>query len=178
MASKKQRAATPALHYLKEHGIEHETHSFDPGSDHFGEHAVHQLSQELHCQPEQVFKTLIVDLSAAKGSKRRLATACIPVPSLLNLKKLAHALQVPKITMAEAADAKRSTGYIPGGISPIAQKTPLPTVIDTSAEQWEHIYISGGKRGLDIKIAPADLAQATRAIFAEVADQAQARGRR
>ncbi|MDY3127481.1 MAG: Cys-tRNA(Pro) deacylase, partial [Corynebacterium sp.] len=137
---------------------------FNAGSENFGE----QAAAEIGGDPARIFKTLIVDLSAGKGPKRQLAVCCVPVPNKLNLKHAAAAFGESKAAMAEPADATRATGYIPGGISPLGQKTSLPTAIDASAQNFDTIMVSGGKRGLDIELAPADLAALTSATFADL----------
>lgn len=164
MSKKKPHSATPALKILEDAGISHEVHTFSAGSDHFGEHAV----AELGTDPERVFKTLVIDLSAGKGPKRQLAVCCLPVTYQLSLKKAAAAHGVAKAIMADPHDAEKSSGYIPGGISPIGQKHQLPTVVDESAQLWDSIFVSGGCRGLDIEIAPQDLANVTGANFADL----------
>ena len=91
-----------------------------------------------------------------------------PVTYQLSLKKAAAAHGVAKAIMADPHDAAKSSGYIPGGISPIGQKHQLPTVIDESAQLWDSIFVSGGRRGLDIEITPQDLANVTEANFADL----------
>ncbi|MDO4630695.1 MAG: Cys-tRNA(Pro) deacylase [Corynebacterium sp.] len=164
MSKKKPHSATPALKILEDLGIPHDVQTFKAGTDHFGDHAVAKLGLD----PEQVFKTLVIDLSAGKGPKRQLAVCCLPVAYHLSLKKAAAAHGVAKAIMADQHDAEKSSGYIPGGISPIGQKHKLPTIIDESAQLWDTIFVSGGRRGLDIEIKPADLAQVTEAKFADM----------
>ena len=94
--------------------------------------------------------------------------AVLPVPSKLSLKAAAAALGVPKAAMAERAAAERSTGYVIGGISPLGQRKPLPTVVDASALAWDRVLCSAGKRGLEIALAPADLVRLTNAVTAEI----------
>jgi Cys-tRNA(Pro)/Cys-tRNA(Cys) deacylase len=110
-----------------------------------------------------VFKTLLVDGDGG------LAVAVVPVDRQLELKAMAAALGRKKVTMAPPADAERATGYVVGGISPIGQRRPLPTVVDASVSAFDRVYVSGGRRGLDISLAPADLVAATRGRLAPIA---------
>ncbi|WBT09357.1 Cys-tRNA(Pro) deacylase [Corynebacterium sp. SCR221107] len=165
MSKKKQpHAATPALKILEEEGIAHSVSTFEGGTDHFGD----QAAAALDVDPERIFKTLVIDLTAGKGPKRELAVCCLPVTSKLSLKKAAAAFGASKATMADQNDAAKSSGYIPGGISPIGQKNPLPTVIDETAQLWDTIFVSGGRRGLDVELSPDDLAQVVGATFVDV----------
>lgn len=165
---KKHAAATAALQVLIDAAVAHRVHTFNAGDGDYGAHAAEALQLQLNIDSNQVFKTLVIDLTAGKGSKRQLAVAVIPVTHSLSLKKAAAAFGVAKAVMADSADAQRSSGYIPGGISPLGQKRPLPTAIDASAEGFAEIFVSGGKRGLDIGLAPADLAAVTSARFADL----------
>lgn len=168
MAKKKAgRAAAPtqAVRVLVEAKVPHELRSFDAGSDHFGQHAAEALAEE-GVVPEQIFKTLVVD-----AGKKKLAVCCVPVSARLSLKKAAQAWGVPKVTMADPADAQRSSGYIPGGISPLGQKNPLPTFVDASARDFPMIFVSGGRRGLDIALAADDLLRLCQGEFADLQAQ-------
>lgn len=158
------RAATPAIAALIAAGIDHRVVQYrhDPRNDSFGAEAVAELAADGFVA-EQVFKTLIIALP--KG----LAVAVVPVPTKLSLKAAAAALGVPKAEMADPAAAQRSTGYVVGGISPLGQRKPLPTVVDASALQFDTVLCSGGKRGWDIALAPGDLIRATGAVTAEIA---------
>lgn len=164
----KKSAGTPALAVLTAAGIPHEVHSFDAGTDQFGVHAAEALAG-LGIEADQVFKTLVVDLTAGKGPKRSLGVCCVPVTAKLSLKKAAAGFGVAKVSMADPADASRSSGYIPGGISPLGQKHPLPTLIDETAQLWDLVYVSGGKRGMDIGLAPGDLSSLVDAHFIDLA---------
>ena len=161
------RAATPAIAALVAAGVPHTVVQYrhDPRSDSFGEEAVDQLAKAGGLAPEQIFKTLVVALP------RGLGVAVLPVPSKLSLKAAAAALDVPKATMADPAAAQRSTGYVVGGISPLGQRKPLPTVVDSSALRWDRVLCSAGKRGWDVALAPADLIALTNAVTADIRAQ-------
>ena len=152
---------TPALDLLKKVRAEHRVHSYehDPKAASYGLEAAEKLGLE----PAQVFKTLL-----ASSEKGELLVAVVPVVGSLDLKALAHAAGVKKVEMADPAAAQRATGYLLGGISPLGQKKRLRTFIDKSAEGFSTIYVSAERRGLDVALAPAVLAEHTQATFAEV----------
>jgi Cys-tRNA(Pro)/Cys-tRNA(Cys) deacylase len=154
-------SGTPATTTLTRLGVAFTVHPYDhvPGEDSYGLEAAAALS----VPPAQVFKTLLVE-----GDKG-LAVGVVPVDRQLDLKALAAALGLKKVSMARPVDAERSSGYVVGGISPIGQKKPLPTVLDVSAMTFELVYVSGGRRGLDISLAPTDLQRVTAATVAAVA---------
>lgn len=154
-------AGTPATTALTRAGISFETHGYDhdPTAASYGLEAAAALS----VPPSQVFKTLLVDAEAG------LAVGVVPVDRQLDLKALAAALGVKKVAMADPASAERSSGMVVGGISPVGQKRLLPTIVDESALSFERVYVSGGRRGLDLSLTPADLAAVTRARFAAIA---------
>jgi len=152
---------TPAINLAKSLDLDYQVHEYshDPSAASYGEEA----ADKLGVPPEQVFKTLVVSDEATK-----LAVAIVPVCSQLNLKKVAKALGCKKVQMADPKAVERSTGYVLGGVSPLGQKKRLPTVIDASAEQSATIYISGGKRGLEIELPAAQLAKTLQAQFADI----------
>lgn len=164
MSKKQPHAATPALKILEATGIAHKVSTFEGGSDHFGDVAAGALGVE----PDRIFKTLIVDLTAGKGPKRELAVCVLPVSHQLSLKKAAAAFGASKATMAAPADASKSSGYIPGGISPLGQKHLLPTAVDETAILFDTIFFSGGRRGLDIEMSAEDLPKVLAVTFTDL----------
>jgi Cys-tRNA(Pro)/Cys-tRNA(Cys) deacylase len=152
---------TPAINAAKKAKIKYTVHEYDhdPAAPSFGIEA----AEKLGVPPERVFKTLVVD--AGTG----LAVAVVPVLLKLDLKAIAKALGAKKAAMAEVKVVERTTGYVVGGVSPLGQKKRLPTVLDASAQGLDTVFVSGGRRGLDIELAPADLAALTRASFAPIA---------
>lgn len=150
---------TPATNLLKQKKISFELLQYhhDVNANSFGLEAVEKLSLDV----KQVFKTLIICCDTDQ-----LAVAIVPVDTMLNLKSIAKALKVKKVKMADAKRVESTTGYVLGGVSPLGQKKRLPTVIDISAEAFETIYVSGGKRGLEIALSPKDLCALCQATFA------------
>jgi Cys-tRNA(Pro)/Cys-tRNA(Cys) deacylase len=163
MAKKAAAVGTPATVALSKAGVEFTVHSFelDPKSQSYGLAA----AEALGVVPERVFKTLVVELDG------QLAVGVVPVSSQLDLKALATALGGKKAAMAEQAAAERSSGYVVGGISPIGQRKRLATVIDESALAYETVFVSAGRRGIDVELSPADLVSITDATVASVARQ-------
>ena len=152
---------TPALDVLKKARAEHRVHSYehDPKSASYGLEA----AEKLGLDPQQVFKTLL-----ASSEKGELLVAVVPVVGTLDLKALAHAAGVKKCEMADPAAAQRATGYLVGGISPLGQKKRLRTFIDDSAQNFATIHVSAGRRGLEVELAPAVLAEHTQGTFAGI----------
>nr|WP_300147181.1 Cys-tRNA(Pro) deacylase [Propionicimonas sp.] len=157
-------AGTPATLALDAAGVVHRLHPYahDPANRHYGEEA----AEALGVDPLRIFKTLVVDIGAARPE---LAVAVVPVSGQLNLKLVATALGAKRAAMADPALVARTTGYVLGGVSPIGQKVSLPTVIDETAQLWDTIYVSAGKRGLQVELSPADLARLSCAAFADIA---------
>jgi len=159
---RKGRAATPGVDAATHAGIAFELASYDhdPRAEGYGLEAADALGIE----PARVFKTLV-----AKLDGDRLATAIVPVTGQLDLKALARALGARKAAMAPPDEAERATGYVVGGISPLGQKRRLATALDVSANDYETVYVSAGRRGLEIVLSPADLATLTEATVAPIA---------
>lgn len=154
-------AGTPATVALRAAGIPftERAYSHDPAVTDFGREAAEALGVE----PDRVFKTLLADVDG------RLVVGIVPVTGKLDLKALAAAVGGKRATMADPALAERRTGYVVGGISPIGQKTAHPTVLDETAELWDTVFVSGGRRGLDLELTPTDLVRATTAVLADIA---------
>ncbi|ROS27769.1 Cys-tRNA(Pro) deacylase [Cellulomonas sp. PhB150] len=159
--TKKAAAGTPALVALVAAGIEHTAHAYehDPASDlGYGLEA----ARALGVPPEQVFKTLVTHVDGV------LTVAVVPVTGQLDLKALAHACGAKKAALADQHDAERATGYVVGGISPLGQRMPHPTVIDETVVLFDTVLVSGGHRGLDVELAPDDLIRLTEATVADI----------
>jgi Cys-tRNA(Pro)/Cys-tRNA(Cys) deacylase len=156
-------SATPATVALRAAGIPFTEHAYehDPAQTNYGLEAAAALGLD----PDRVFKTLLADVDG------RLVVGIVPVTGKLDLKHLAAAVGGKRATMADPAVAERRTGYVVGGISPIGQKTVHPTVLDETAELWDSVFVSGGRRGFDIELAPADLVRITDATVADIAAQ-------
>ena len=153
---------TPAVTAARRAGIEFEVVEYDAGdaAEPYGIGA----ARALGIAPERVFKTLVVDLSGTS-----LGIAMIPVAARLDLKAVASALGAKRATMADPASAERATGYVRGGISPLGQRRRLPSALDESALGFERVHVSGGRRGLEIGLAPVDLVRLAGAVVARVA---------
>ena len=152
---------TPALQAAKQARIPHQMHAYDHdrAAESYGEEAAEKLGLPF----ERVFKTLVVLLDG-----KQLAVAVVPVSGMLDLKHCAAALGGKKCEMAPRKEAERATGYVLGGISPLGQKKRLPTVIDTSAQSLPTMFVSAGRRGLEIELAPEDLRRLTAGRFADL----------
>jgi len=161
-------APTPAVAALTRAAVAHTLHPYqhDPRATAFGDEAVAALGLD----PARVFKTLVAVVDMAAG-RSQLAVGVVPVAGHLDLKALAAAVGGKKAAMAAVADAERSSGYVAGGISPLGQRKALPTVIDASAQGFPTMFVSAGRRGLQVELAPQDLARVTRARFAPIAAQ-------
>jgi Cys-tRNA(Pro)/Cys-tRNA(Cys) deacylase len=158
---KRTSVGTPATVALARAGVPFGVHTYehDPAATSYGLEAATALGLD----PASVFKTLLAEVDGT------LVVAVVPVTGQLDLKALAAAVGGKKAVMADPARAERTTGYVVGGISPVGQKKPLPTVVDASALEHETVYVSAGRRGADLSLAPADLVAVTAATIAEIA---------
>ncbi|MFC7733175.1 Cys-tRNA(Pro) deacylase [Actinomadura keratinilytica] len=158
---KAKSGGTPATVAAAQAGIDFTLHSYeaDPAADGYGRAA----ADALGVPHERLFKTLVAEVDG------RPTVAVVPVSATLDLKALAAAVGGKKARMADPADAERATGYVVGGISPLGQRRRLPTVVDASASQFATVYVSAGRRGLQIELSPADLLRLTGAEVASVA---------
>lgn len=156
-----QTKMTPGINVAKQHKIDYKVHSYvhDPAIPSYGAEA----AEKLGVSEDRVFKTLVVNLP-----DNTLAVGVVPVCSMLNMKRMAKALGVKKAAMASPADVERSTGYVLGGVSPLGQKKRLKTIIDSSATNHATIFVSAGRRGLEIELNPQDLQQLVNGIVADI----------
>jgi Cys-tRNA(Pro)/Cys-tRNA(Cys) deacylase len=159
-SKKQQPGGTPATVALTEAGVAFTVHAYehDPSHPSYGEEA----AEAMGVSPERVFKTLVADVDGA------LVVAVVPVAGSLDLKALASAVGGKRAAMADPALAERTTGYVRGGISPLGQRKKLPTVLDSSAEVHGTVCVSAGRRGLEVELAPRDLASLTSAVLAPI----------
>lgn len=164
MARKGTAQGTPATAALSAAGVSFALHPYthDPSAVSYGAEA----AEVLGIDPSRVFKTLMVEV------EDRLAVGIVPVSGTLDLKAFAAALGAKKAAMADPAAAQRRSGYVLGGISPLGQRLPSPTVLDTSALALDTLLVSGGRRGLDVELAPADLVRLTDAVTAPISSPA------
>jgi Cys-tRNA(Pro)/Cys-tRNA(Cys) deacylase len=160
VARQQGAGGTPATVALTRAGVRFTTHSYehDPAADSYGREA----AAALGLPAGQVFKTLLAQVDG------ELTVAVVPVIGRLDLKALAAATGGKRAAMADPATAQRATGYVVGGISPLGQRRRLPTVLDASAATYPTVYVSGGRRGLDVGLAPDDLVRLTGATLAAI----------
>ncbi|WP_201508425.1 Cys-tRNA(Pro) deacylase [Psychrobacter alimentarius] len=154
---------TPAVDLAKKRGLNYQLHEYthDSQAASFGLEAAEKLGVDV----TQVFKTLVVSTDA-----NTLAVAILPVDKTLNFKKMAKAVGCKKIQMADPKQVERTTGYVLGGVSPLGQKKRLTTIIDDSAQSYATIYVSGGRRGLEIELPPEQLLATLTAHFGAITD--------
>lgn len=150
---------TPGIIAAKKNKISFTIHEYshDASSESYG----HEAAEKIGVPKDRVFKTLVVSLD-----NKTLAVGIIPVSSMLSMKHIAKAANVKKAVMANKIDVERSTGYVLGGVSPLGQKKQLKTFIDSSAKDFSTIYVSAGRRGLEIELNPHDLIAITKGSFA------------
>jgi Cys-tRNA(Pro)/Cys-tRNA(Cys) deacylase len=160
VARKRAAGGTPATVALTAAGVAFTLHPYehDPRAASYGLEAAEALGVE----PERVLKTLMASLDGT------LVVGVVPVVGQLDLKALARALGGSRAAMADVAAAERATGYVAGGISPVGQRRAHPTVVDESALAWPTVFVSGGRRGLDVELSPADLVAVTGATTAPI----------
>lgn len=151
---------TPATALLQRSGVTYLLHRYEHDSR--AAHYADQAAAALGVDPARIFKTLIASVDG------RLACAVVATPGRLDLKALAAALGGKRAELAAAGDAQRATGYVVGGISPLGQKSWLPVVVDISAGGFPTVFVSAGRRGLQVELAPADLVNLTTAIQASI----------
>lgn len=151
---------TPATTALSSAGVAFAVHEYahDPRAASYGEEAAVALGIE----PGRVFKTLFADVDGA------LVVGVVPVTGQLDLKALARAVEGRKAVMADPKAAERATGYVVGGISPLGQRKAHPTVVDDSALGFETVFVSAGKRGMEVELSPAELVRLTAARVAAI----------
>ena len=152
---------TPAINVAKKNNVSHRIHEYshDESSESYGLEA----AEKMGVPEERVFKTLVVTLD-----NKELVVGVIPVSSMLSMKLIAKAAGAKKAAMAHRSDVERSTGYVLGGVSPLGQKKRLKTIIDSSAKNYSTIYVSAGRRGLEIELSPDDLTKLTSGALAEI----------
>ena len=152
---------TPGIIAAKKRSVFYKVHEYthDESSESYG----HEAAEKMGVPEERVFKTLVVSLD-----KKELVVGILPVSSMLSLKLIAKAAGATKAVMADKSDVERSTGYVLGGVSPLGQKKRLRAFIDSSAKHYETVYVSAGRRGLEIELKPDDLSKLTRGIMTEI----------
>ncbi len=160
MAKKKQGGGTPATTALTAAGVAFTVHEYDhdPRAESYGTEA----AEAMGIDPERVFKTLFADVDGA------LVVGVVPVVGQLDLKALARAVQGRKAVMADPRAAERATGYVVGGISPLGQRKAHPTVVDDSALAHPTVFVSAGRRGMEVELSPAELVRLTAARVAAI----------
>lgn len=157
---------TPGIRVARNAKVAFQIHQYDhdPSSESYGQEA----AQKLGVAAERVFKTLVVTLDG-----KELAVGVIPVSSMLNMKLIGRAAGAKRAEMAAKTEVERVTGYLLGGVSPLGQKKRLRTYIDASAANFATIFVSAGRRGLEIELNPGDLKTLTNGDFAELCQRSQ-----
>ena len=152
---------TPGINVAKKNKITHKVHEYDYDSS--NESYGLEAAKKMGVPEARVFKTLVVSLDS-----KELAVGVIPVSSMLSMKRIARAAGAKKAAMATQSDVERSTGYVLGGVSPLGQKKRLKTIIDSSAKIHSTVYVSAGRRGLEIELCPDDLKDLVNGLLAEI----------
>jgi Cys-tRNA(Pro)/Cys-tRNA(Cys) deacylase len=153
---------TPAILFLEKQKANFELLEYE--HDVSNQHFANEAADKLSLKPESVFKTLVVEVDGSK-----FIVAIVPSNKQLSMKKLAKAVSGKKAVLAEAKKVQNMTGYVLGGVSPFGQKKRLVTVIDSSANIFNNIYVSGGRRGLELSISPSVFSQYLNAIVSDIA---------
>lgn len=163
------RGGTPAIVELERAGVRFEVHEFAHEPSARGDAPGYGLAAAaaLDVEPDRVFKTLLADVVDGRGATTQ-AVGIVPVTMQLSLKGLAAALGAKRAEMCDPAVAERITGYVVGGISPFGQRKRLPTAVDESCLLWDTVLVSGGKRGLDLELAPDVLVELLGAVVADI----------
>lgn len=166
-ANWKDSQMTPAINTARKAKVDFKIHEYshDPRADSYGQEA----AEKLGADPDQVFKTLVVSMDSSEDSKD-LGVAVLPVSCQLNLKLFARAMGVKKAAMADKKGVEKTTGYVLGGVSPLGQKKKLSTVVHETAKNFKTIFVSAGKRGLDIELTPDDLVKLTKGKFDRICE--------
>jgi Cys-tRNA(Pro)/Cys-tRNA(Cys) deacylase len=152
---------TPGINVAKKNKVSHKIHEYshDETTESYGLEA----AEKLGVIEQRIFKTLVVMLD-----DKTLAVGIIPVSAMLSMKLIAKAVGAKKANMADKSDVERSTGYVLGGVSPLGQKKALRTIVDASANHYASIYVSAGRRGLEIELSPADLIKLTNGMLTKI----------
>ena len=152
---------TPGINVAKKNKVSHKIHEYshDETTESYGLEA----AEKLGVIEQRIFKTLVVMLD-----DKSLVVGIIPVSAMLSMKLIAKAVGAKKANMADKSDVERSTGYVLGGVSPLGQKKALRTIVDASANHYASIYVSAGRRGLEIELSPADLIKLTNGMLTKI----------
>ena len=161
-------SGTRAIELLRRESVEHRVHEYEPEERHGSARQARpayglEAAAALDVAPERIHKTLVATVD------RQMVLAVVPIAAELDLKRLADATGGRRAELADPAAAERATGYVIGGISPLATRRALPVVLDSGADAHRTIFVSAGRRGLQLELAPADLARLTGAVRARIA---------
>ena len=152
---------TPGINTAKRAKIFYRVHEYDHDSSSHSYGA--EAAEKMGVAEERIFKTLVISVGP-----KDLIVGVVPVASSLHMKRMAKAVGAKKAGMAEPSDVEKSTGYVLGGVSPLGQKRKLVTIIDSSAQKYPTIFVSAGRRGLELEVKPDDLMKLTHATFVDI----------